>query len=50
MVTQLMDTLANVVNQRNGQLIVASHSQLIWNWFSLRAEKVQLSSRPGART
>jgi hypothetical protein len=50
MVTQLMDTLAKVVNERKGQLIVASHSQLIWNWFSLRAEKTQLSPLRGVRS
>jgi energy-coupling factor transporter ATP-binding protein EcfA2 len=50
MVAQLMETLERVVRERNGQLIVASHSQLIWNWYSLKAEKIQLSPWRGGNS
>ncbi len=50
MVAQLMATLAKVVDERNGQLIVASHSQHVWNWFSLKAEKISLSSWRGGQS
>jgi energy-coupling factor transporter ATP-binding protein EcfA2 len=44
MVTQLLQTLEFVIQARNGQLIVASHSQLVWDWFSRKAERIELSS------
>ena len=49
MVAQLMQSLDQVVRQRRGQLIVASHSQLVWNWFSRKAEKIELSAWRGGR-
>jgi energy-coupling factor transporter ATP-binding protein EcfA2 len=43
MVTQLLQTLEMVVRARNGQLIVASHSELVWDYFSRTEEQIQLS-------
>jgi ABC-type lipoprotein export system ATPase subunit len=43
MVTQLLQTLEMVVRARNGQLIVASHSERVWDWFSRTEEQIQLS-------
>jgi ABC-type lipoprotein export system ATPase subunit len=43
MVTQLMETLEHVVRERNGQLIVASHSQLVWEWFARDEERIELN-------
>ena len=43
MVAQLMETLELVVRERHGQLIVASHSQLVWDWFSREEERIELS-------
>lgn len=49
MVAQLMETLELVVRERHGQLIVASHSQLVWDWFSLDAERIEMSPWRGGR-
>lgn len=49
MVTQLMETLELVVRERRGQLIVASHSQLVWDWFSREEERIELSPWRGQR-
>jgi ABC-type lipoprotein export system ATPase subunit len=43
MVTQLLQTLDFVVRERQGQLIVASHSELVWDFFSRDDERVELS-------
>jgi len=42
MVTQLMETLERTARERKGQLIVASHSQLVWDWFARDEERIQL--------
>jgi energy-coupling factor transporter ATP-binding protein EcfA2 len=47
MVTQLMETLERVVRERNGQLIVASHSELVWDWFARDEEQIELSPWQG---
>jgi ABC-type lipoprotein export system ATPase subunit len=44
MVTQLMETLETVVRGRNGQLIVASNEQQVWDWFGRKAERIQLDA------
>jgi ligand-binding SRPBCC domain-containing protein len=38
-----MQTLDLVVREQNGQLIVASHSERVWNWFSRESEKIELT-------
>jgi hypothetical protein len=43
MVTQLLQTLEYVVRERNGQLIVASHSELVWDYFSHDEERIELT-------
>jgi len=43
MVAQLMETLELIVRQRGGQLIAASHSELVWERFSRDAERVELN-------
>src|SRR5262249_40887471 len=35
MVQQLLSSIEAVVKERDGQLIVAAHSQEVWDWFSL---------------
>jgi hypothetical protein len=47
LVTQLLETLEMVVKERQGQIIVASHSQLVWDWFSREEERVELSPWQG---
>jgi hypothetical protein len=47
MIAQLMETLELIVQERNGQLIVASHSTLVWDWFSSDEERIELSPRRG---
>jgi len=42
MVSQLMETLELIAEQRNAQLIVASHSALVWDWFD-DEERIDLS-------
>ncbi|HEY3966382.1 MAG TPA: AAA family ATPase [Planctomycetaceae bacterium] len=46
---QLLDMLAAVVREKKGQFIVAAHSQLVWNWFSRKAEQVELSPWRGEK-
>ncbi len=49
MIPQLLETLELVVRERGGQLIVASHSQLVWDWFSREEEQIELGPwREGA--
>jgi len=43
MVKQLLDTLHSVAEKRRSQLIVAGHSQQLWDWFGLKAEKISLA-------
>jgi energy-coupling factor transporter ATP-binding protein EcfA2 len=43
MVEQLMETVERVVQERNGQLIVASHSPRVWEWFAREEEQIELS-------
>ena len=33
-----------VVKERGGQLIVAAHSQDVWDWFSLSSERIELTT------
>jgi predicted ATPase len=42
MIAQLMETLELIVQDRDGQLIVASHSSLVWDWFSSDEERIEL--------
>jgi ABC-type lipoprotein export system ATPase subunit len=42
MVSQLMETLELIAEQRSAQLIVASHSSLVWDWFD-EEERIDLS-------
>lgn len=48
MVDQLMETMERVVQERNGQLIVASHSVRVWEWFAREEERIELSAWMGA--
>jgi ABC-type lipoprotein export system ATPase subunit len=50
MVTQLLQTLDFVVRERQGQLIVASHSELVWNFFSREDERVELTPWRGTNS
>jgi energy-coupling factor transporter ATP-binding protein EcfA2 len=50
LVAQLLETLELVVKERQGQIIVASHSQLVWDWFSRDEERVELSPWQGVPT
>jgi hypothetical protein len=43
MVTQLLDTLNKVVRERGGQMIVASHSERVWDWFTREEERIELT-------
>ncbi len=47
MIAQLMETLEQVVRERNGQLIVASHSPLVWDWFAREEERIELTAWSG---
>jgi hypothetical protein len=49
MVTQLLQTLEFVVREREGQLIVASHSERVWDFFSREDERIELSPWRGAK-
>jgi ABC-type lipoprotein export system ATPase subunit len=42
MVAQLMETLQLICDEREAQLIVASHSSLVWDWFD-EEERIDLS-------
>lgn len=42
MVKQLLDTLDSVAEKRRSQMIIAGHSQQLWDWFGLKAEKISL--------
>lgn len=43
MVQQLLSSIEAIVKERQGQLIVAAHSEEVWDWFSLTSERVQLT-------
>lgn len=43
MVKQLLQTLDSVVGARSGQLIVASHEELVWDFFPREDELIDLS-------
>ena len=44
MVPQLLGSIETIVPaRRRGQLIVASHSQEVWDWFSLSSERRELT-------
>ncbi len=49
MVDQLLETLELIVQERAGQLIVASHSPQVWDWFSRDEERIELGAWQGAR-
>ncbi len=42
MVAQLMETMQLIWDEREAQLIVASHSSLVWDWFD-EEERIDLS-------
>jgi ABC-type branched-subunit amino acid transport system ATPase component len=48
MVSQLIETLESVIQERSGQLIVASHSSLVWDWFCREEERIE-PSHPSTR-
>jgi energy-coupling factor transporter ATP-binding protein EcfA2 len=50
MVTQLLQTLEFVVSERKGQLLVASHLERVWDYFSREDERVELSPWRGGKT
>ena len=37
-----LDTLDSVAEKRRSQMIIAGHSQQLWDWFGLKAEKISL--------
>lgn len=47
MTTQLMQMLGHVVQQRRGQLIAASHSETVWEYFSRTTEQLDLNPWTG---
>jgi energy-coupling factor transporter ATP-binding protein EcfA2 len=47
MVDQLLETVERVVRERNGQLIVASHSLRVGEWFAREEERVDLGAWQG---
>ena len=50
MLQQLLGAIEAIVKQRHGQLIVASHSEEVWDWFSLSSEQIELASWRRATT
>ena len=50
MVDQLLSSLEAIVQERQGQFIVASHSEQVWDWFTREEEHVELGPwRKGRR-
>ena len=43
MLPQVLETVERGVRERNGQLIVASHSEIVWDWFARPEEQIDLS-------
>jgi predicted ATPase len=50
MVDQLLETMERVVQERKGQLIVASHSVRVWEWFARPEEQIDLTPWRGSNT
>jgi energy-coupling factor transporter ATP-binding protein EcfA2 len=50
MVDQLLETMERVVQERKGQLIVASHSVRVWEWFARPEEQIDLNPWRGSNT
>ena len=50
MVAQLLQTLEFVARARNGQLIAASHSELVWDYFARDEERIDLSPWRGSQS
>ena len=40
---RVMQSVERVVQEQNGQLIVASHSPRVWDWFAREEEQIELS-------
>lgn len=49
MVPQILGSIEAIVRERRGQLIVASHSQEVWDRFPLESEHVELMPWRGAK-
>lgn len=43
MIQQLLSSIESVTKEREAQVIVASHSQDVWDWFSLSSERIELT-------
>jgi energy-coupling factor transporter ATP-binding protein EcfA2 len=43
MLAQLLETIEHVTRERKAQLIVASHSEVVWDWFARPEEQLDLS-------
>ena len=43
MVQQLLGSIEAIIKERGGQLIVAAHSEEVWDWFSLTSERIKLT-------
>jgi ABC-type lipoprotein export system ATPase subunit len=50
MISQLLETLNLIVRARRGQLIVASHSERVWDWFTRDDEKTDLTPWRGGKS
>ncbi len=50
MLPQLLETIERIVRERNGQLIVASHSEIVWDWFARPEEQIDLSPGRGGNS
>ena len=48
MVDQLLETMERVVQERKGQLIVASHAVRVWEWFARPEERIDLNPWRGS--
>lgn len=49
LVSQLMHALDLIVREREGQLIVASHSEKVWEFFSREEERLDLTPWRGGQ-
>ncbi len=43
MIPQLLASIEAIIKDRDGQLVVASHSAEVWDWFSLTSERIELT-------
>ncbi len=50
MLPQLLETIERVTRERDGQLIVASHSEVVWDWFARPEEQIDLSPWRGGNS